>query len=89
MFTGRLFGTTVAILWPSMMTSPEVGVSKPANMRRSVVLPQPDGPRRAKNSPRLTVRLTLSTALTPPGKILERFLISMIGDSFCSGELPF
>ena len=31
--------------WPSSLTSPLVGVSSPATMRSSVLLPHPDGPR--------------------------------------------
>ena len=52
MLTGRLLGWTLAMSWPSMITWPAVGISKPASMRSSVVLPQPDGPSSAKNSPR-------------------------------------
>src|SRR5689334_12909474 len=36
---------------PSSRIRPEVGCSKPAISRRVVVLPQPDGPSREKNSP--------------------------------------
>src|SRR5450432_3606847 len=46
--------------------SPVSRAEKPAIMRSRVVLPQPDGPRRVKNSPCSTVRLTLSTARTVP-----------------------
>ena len=35
---------------PSSRMRPSSGVSKPASMRSSVVLPQPDGPSSAKNS---------------------------------------
>jgi hypothetical protein len=52
MFTGRRQGGTADMSWPSISIRPEVGRSKPASMRSSVVLPQPEGPRRAKNSPR-------------------------------------
>ncbi len=38
--------------WPSISSSPAVGSSKPASMRSSVVLPQPEGPSSEKNSPR-------------------------------------
>ena len=34
-----------------MKMRPAVGVSKPASMRSSVVLPQPEPPSRAKSSP--------------------------------------
>ena len=45
---------------------PEVGCSKPPIMRRVVVLPQPDGPRRLKNSPVTTSRSMWSTANASP-----------------------
>jgi len=37
--------------WPPTWTRPESGISKPAIMRKDVVLPQPDGPSSEKNSP--------------------------------------
>ena len=52
MLTGRRQGGTRATSWPSISMLPAEGVSKPASMRSNVVLPQPDGPRSAKNSPR-------------------------------------
>ena len=36
---------------------PAVGSSKPATMRSTVVLPQPDGPRKETNSPRVDVEV--------------------------------
>ena len=36
---------------PSTSTSPESGCSNPASTRSAVVLPQPDGPSRARSSP--------------------------------------
>src|SRR5262249_3361256 len=44
------------------LTSPAVAVSKPAMMRRRVVLPQPEAPTRQMNSPRSTVRSTWESA---------------------------
>lgn len=35
---------------PCIVNVPDVGCSNPAIIRKSVVLPQPDGPRRVKNS---------------------------------------
>src|SRR5262245_2964683 len=46
-----------------MRISPWVGVSRPAIMRRSVVFPEPDGPRKTRNSPSWVTR---STSLTAP-----------------------
>src|SRR3954467_13356083 len=50
---------------PSVMR-PRSGCSKPAIMRSVVVLPEPEGPSRVKNSPAPTFRSTSSTATTPP-----------------------
>src|SRR5262245_55908395 len=47
-------------------------------MRRVVVLPQPDGPSREKNSPRAIVKVTSSTAATSPNRLVTRS-ISMTG----------
>src|SRR5690554_493943 len=49
---------------------PWLGCSKPAMQRSSVVLPQPLGPRRTRNLPLSTARLTSSTARTLPGNSL-------------------
>src|SRR5438067_10620441 len=49
---------------PSSRIRPEVGCSNPAISRKVVVLPQPDGPSREKNSPLATVRSMLSTAIS-------------------------
>src|SRR5207249_4551208 len=58
---------------PPMKTSPSVGCSSPAIMRSSVVLPQPDGPRRTRNSPSLVAKETWSTAASDaPGYRLVR-----------------
>src|SRR3974390_530867 len=51
---------------PSISTSPEVGFSRPAMMRNSVVLPHPDGPSSPMNSPSRATRLMPSTACTSP-----------------------
>src|SRR5208282_6071528 len=68
----RLFTTP-----PPMRISPEVGVSRPAIIRSRVVFPEPEGPRRTRNSPSLVSRLMLFTAPSVPAlKTLVRFLIS-------------
>src|SRR5262245_47504980 len=59
---------------PSIASEPAVGVSSPAIRRSSVVLPQPEGPRSAKNSPAPISRLTLLTAAIPPN---DRVMPSM------------
>ena len=48
---------------------PEVGSSNPPIIRRVVVLPQPDGPRREKNSPSSTSRSMWSTAIASPKRL--------------------
>src|SRR5207248_4170271 len=45
---------------------PASSSQKPATMRNSVVLPQPDGPSSVKNSPSRTASDTSSTARTVP-----------------------
>src|SRR5947208_6097506 len=60
--------------WPLSTMRPEVGVSKPASMRSSVVLPQPEEPSRAKTSPLAMSTETLSTARWPSNS-LTMFLI--------------
>src|SRR6186713_315285 len=54
---------------PATWTRPESGSSKPAIMRSDVVLPQPDGPSREKNSPAAMSSVTPSTATTRPSKV--------------------
>ena len=54
---------------PAMSIRPEVGVSSPAIMRRSVDFPQPDGPTSAVVRPGSKVRFTSRTASVPPAKI--------------------
>src|SRR5690606_20442680 len=51
---------------PSSSISPESGSSSPATTRNSVVLPQPEGPRKQTNEPCSTSRLTLLSAATAP-----------------------
>src|SRR5688500_18357244 len=65
----RCTGTSV-MSWPPTWTRPLSGISKPAMMRRLVVLPQPDGPSSEKNSPALMSSVTLSTATTLPSNVL-------------------
>src|SRR5262245_61702798 len=55
---------------PFCTMRPALCVSRPAMMRSSVVLPQPEGPSRQTNSPWATDRLTSRSAEKPP-KSLE------------------
>src|SRR5436190_13836349 len=49
-----------------MLIVPAVGSSSPATIRSVVVLPQPDGPRSAKNRPCSTTRSRSRTAVNAP-----------------------
>src|ERR1700730_1380028 len=71
MLTGRRWGGTPVMSWPSMTTRPPSGISKPASRRSSVVLPQPELPSRANSSPRSTTRSTASTAVTEPKRLVR------------------
>src|SRR6266513_6107256 len=66
----RSLGETSVTSLSPMKTAPSVTSSRPPMQRRSVVLPQPDGPTRTTNSPSSIVRSTPSTARTPFGKTL-------------------
>ncbi len=49
---------------------PAVGCSNPAIIRSIVVLPEPDGPSSAKNSPAAMSSDTSSTAVTVPKRLV-------------------
>jgi hypothetical protein len=54
---------------PPIRISPPLGSSWPAIMRRIVVLPQPDGPRKQQYAPSGTFRLIASTATVSPKRL--------------------
>ncbi len=56
-------GVNFATSAPSNSTTPEVGSSRPSTMLAAVDLPEPDSPTSASVCPRLSVKLTSSTAL--------------------------
>src|SRR5580704_13104573 len=62
---------------PSSNTSPEDACSRPATMRKNVVLPQPLGPTTEMNSPRSTVRLMLRKASRSPNDFDNRAMASL------------
>src|SRR5439155_9651032 len=64
MAMSRSFGETSFTSRSPMRISPEVASSSPATIRSAVVLPQPDGPTRTRNSLSRISRLTLLTAMT-------------------------
>src|SRR5690242_11692155 len=57
---------------PAIRTSPALARSSPATIRRVVVLPQPEGPRRQTTSPAETERLKSWTAVNAPKCLLTR-----------------
>src|SRR5215207_4663746 len=70
MLTGRRWGGTRVTSLPWMRIVPALGSSNPAISRSRVVLPQPLGPSRAKNSPRAISSETPSTAVTSPKRLV-------------------
>src|SRR5256714_13434204 len=62
----RRCGGSVSMRSSPNKTRPASSSQKPATMRKSVVLPQPDGPSSVKNSPSRTAIETSSTARTVP-----------------------
>ena len=70
MATSRSFGSRELTTFPSIKTSPLVTFSRPAIILIVVVLPQPEGPNKTKNSSSGIVRLKLST----PTKLPHRFV---------------
>src|SRR4030081_3937481 len=67
-----------AISRPRKRTSPAVGRSRPVTTLTSVVLPAPFGPTIETNSPSLTWKETLFSALNTP-KIFETLMVSNNG----------
>ena len=63
-----------------MNTSPAVGISNPAIMRNTVVLPPPLGPSRAINSPSFTAKDTRLTATTSPNFFVTSLSSMLIGE---------
>src|SRR3989442_959756 len=74
MLTGRWYGGTAFIAIPSIRIRPSSGVSKPAISRSNVVLPQPEGPSSAKNSPRSILSETPSTATVAANRLLTALM---------------
>ena len=62
----RLCGASVMISRPSTRMLPLLGRTKPATAISSVVLPEPDGPSRVRNSPALTDTATSSSTARGP-----------------------
>src|SRR5579883_2151656 len=58
---------------------PALGATSPAMMRRSVLLPQPEGPRRLRKAPLSTARSIPASASVPVRKVLATPSSAMIG----------
>src|SRR5438874_1866440 len=71
---------------PASTTSPASGSTSPATMRSTVLLPQPDGPRRERNSPGAASRETSSTATTAPNDLRSRRTLSAGAAPLTAGD---
>ena len=67
----RSFDSTSLTTLPSMAMVPAVISSRPASMRSSVDLPQPDGPTSTMNSPSLMSKLMPWMTLVVPNDFLD------------------
>ena len=56
---------------PPWTMAPAVWISRPAMARKSVVLPQPEGPRKQTNSPSYTSREMFLSAAKSPKNLLK------------------
>src|SRR3954469_19903056 len=61
---------------PAKQMRPACGASSPVICPINVVLPAPFGPMMACNSPSVTVRFTLSDAVTPPKRLVSPSIAS-------------
>ncbi len=68
----RRQGGILATSFPSMAIRPESGATRPAIMRRIVDFPDPLGPRKVKNSPRLTINDSRSAVTVRPNRFVRR-----------------
>src|SRR5688500_11065787 len=57
--------------WPAIRAPPSVGSRMPQSMRITVDLPEPFGPRKPKIDPRATEKLTSSTAVKLPNRLVS------------------
>ena len=62
-------------------TAPDAGSMNPVRVRRVVVFPQPEGPRKVKNSPSLTWTLMLCRAVKSPNLTTMSFNLIIDGNS--------
>ena len=74
----RFSAGTASTERPSNSTSPEVGSSSPAIIRRVVVLPQPEGPSSATTSPDSMSMLRSSTPTTDPNRLGQMIRLTLV-----------
>src|SRR5205807_6942836 len=70
-FRATRWGASPVILSPSNRTSPPVGLRNPVISLNRVLFPAPFGPIMLRISPRLTPKLTRSTAVRPPNRFVR------------------
>jgi len=70
----RLVGGRAEMSRPPCSMRPLVWMSRPAIARSSVVLPQPDGPRKQTNSPSAISSEMLSSAVNAPNFLMRRWM---------------
>ena len=70
MLTGRRSGGRSVMSLPSSRTRPSSGLSNPAAIRSKVVLPQSDEPSHEETMPCLISRVTRSTAVKSPKRLV-------------------
>ena len=66
MLTSRWVALRLVTSRPAIRMRPSLGSSRPAIMRKVVVLPQPEGPSSVTSVPASTVKLTPATAVAAP-----------------------
>src|SRR5205085_9514096 len=85
----RRCGGSVSMRSSPNRTRPASSSQKPATMRKSVVLPHPDGPSSVKNSPSRTAIDTSSTARTVPNvRATPSIVIAVTRTSRLSARAP-
>src|ERR1044071_8612235 len=72
-------GSSVTSL-PCRITLPVYGISKPAMMRRIVVLPLPEAPSNTSTSPSATSKLMFSSTLALPNLLLRPITLAAAGE---------
>src|SRR6266496_4210163 len=88
MAISRFSGASSFMRLPAMMMSPDVTRSRPAIMRKVVVLPQPEGPSRQTTSPAATERSASFTATKSPNflVILRASIVDMLSLDCAEGD---